>query len=669
MIHENTLILVIASIICIYPCISSINVEKKEILALNCCESYLEKDMENLWSCVNKTKTVSENKHSIGLVTYSTSSIMDYATYSLSILTIYSQINDYFYYHTAPESGHEYYSNDQRWNKVKIVHNAFTTWGKDLDYIVYLDSDLTILNMNFKFEDIINNNQNFDLIFSKDSHPMNGIMNSGLFIAKNSKWTLDFLEEWWGTTELREMAIDQHAFSMLWNKNSHNMQSHVKLLPPNILNTHFPAWLHQQPQDNILHLAGCSSIFRKAVFKLGLQNLCNGLTDKKAVDQNHNNVLPQLGLNLDTLKELEQQQPLNKSATELRDRLQLTLNEYGHEDDEKDDNRVTYSQYDSSMHGDSHILGDTTTTKVISKQQIQSFRDQLRNLFQRGQGASDNDEDHESNPLLLQCLKLVYRMARLHLQQQREQLRTQRTEQRQHSDVPDGLATSLHTIDSLEIVSSSAFELSLRLESWDLLAHLLELQPEIESLLAMTELHLPEKYPRVLYYSFKFYEFQAGAYSSISNSKGFETALQKGLSVWKKMHYHRFYGYGRGVDYADPYAEGVRIMKELASYKCSHGRFKTAWKLFQDALEFRFQNWSPNSSMDHYNNIVKGDMKDVIDGEGEAAILPDRYTPEEVKQEIKEILFGMADCAKIAGASEEHYTNLVKAYMRQYNLD
>ena len=641
--------------------------------------SYLDKNIDKLWSCVNETETqilINPNIHKIGLVTYSTSTIMDYATYSLSILTIYAQINDYFYYHTTPESGHEYYSNDQRWNKVKIVHNAFLTWGKDLDYIVYLDSDLIILNMEFKFEDIINKNHNADLIFSKDSHPMNGIMNSGLFIAKNSKWTLDFLEEWWGSNDLREMAIDQHAFSMLWNRNSHDIQSHVILLAPNILNTHFPAWLNQKPNDNVLHLAGCSSIFRIEVFKLGLQNLCSGLTDVEVdTDGLYNNdkILPQLGLNLSVLQKLEQRQPLNKSATELLTRLQLTLLEYGDIDGEEDREYSEFSElYDNiniNANGNSNSdnLKDTdvvtVVSKELSKEQIQSFRDQLRNMFQRGQGATGSDEGHEKHPLLIKCLKLVHRMSRLYLQQQK-------TQQQQQPDLPDDLATSLQVIDSLEIVSSSAFELSLRLESWDLLAHLLELQPDIDLLLHMTEQYLPEKYPRVLYYSFKFFEFQAGAYSTIGNPKGFETALQKGLSVWQQMHHHRFYGYGRGVDYADPYAEGVRIMKELASYKCSHGRFKTAWKLFQDALELRFQNWAPKNYINNdNNNNYNDDIENSINSKNEAAILPDRYTPEEVKQEIKGILWDMARCAKSAGASEEHYTTLAKGYMRQYKLD
>ena len=135
-------------------------------------------------------------KLKIGLVTYSTQSIKDYAAYSLSIISAYAEQNGYIAQHLSPESGDEYESNDQRWNKVAIVRAAIdpsTGWARGLDYVVYLDSDLVILDFGFKIELVAQEFSDSDFIVSKDSQPMNGLMNSGFFMVKNSPWSRSFM--------------------------------------------------------------------------------------------------------------------------------------------------------------------------------------------------------------------------------------------------------------------------------------------------------------------------------------------------------------------------------------------------------------------------------------------------------------------------------------------
>jgi hypothetical protein len=49
----------------------------------------------------------------------------------------------------------------------------------DFDYFVFIDSDIVILDMGMNLEEIIDRNAWADMIFSRDSQPENGIMNSG----------------------------------------------------------------------------------------------------------------------------------------------------------------------------------------------------------------------------------------------------------------------------------------------------------------------------------------------------------------------------------------------------------------------------------------------------------------------------------------------------------
>ena len=73
---------------------------------------------------------------------------------------------------------------------------------------------------------------------------------------KNSPWSYQFLQDWWGTAETREMATDQHAFSTLWIENQAELESYIALLDSDVLNSDFPAWKNQKHNDGVLHLAG-----------------------------------------------------------------------------------------------------------------------------------------------------------------------------------------------------------------------------------------------------------------------------------------------------------------------------------------------------------------------------------------------------------------------------
>jgi len=182
----------------------------------------------------------------------------------------------------SPEQGFQYYSNDERWNKVKILMNSIhpdSGWGRDYDYVVFLDADLVVLDLKYDLRELVKAHDWAHMLASRDTETQNGVVNSGLYrlycnlpafvriivsntcsagfiIMKNSPWSYQFLENWWGTPETREMATDQHAFSTLWMENKQQLESKVALLAPDVLNSDFPAWRNQKYHDQVLHLAG-----------------------------------------------------------------------------------------------------------------------------------------------------------------------------------------------------------------------------------------------------------------------------------------------------------------------------------------------------------------------------------------------------------------------------
>ena len=99
----------------------------------------------------------------------------------MATLCMVSNFFSYLVRHLSPETGHEFDDNDQRWNKVEIVRQALDVggWASDLDYVAFMDSDLVVLNPEmWRLEDIIASAPpDAEVLFSRDSEPLNGLMN------------------------------------------------------------------------------------------------------------------------------------------------------------------------------------------------------------------------------------------------------------------------------------------------------------------------------------------------------------------------------------------------------------------------------------------------------------------------------------------------------------
>lgn len=136
-----------------------------------------------------------------------------------------------------------------------------------------------------------------------------GIVNSGCFIVKNSQWSRVFLEKWWSSYD-RVQGMDQHIFTRVWEQVL-DAEKHIKILRPDALNSHLPAWENQKDFNQILHLAGSSNVLRKLVFREGLQVICDHL------HQESQRLPRQLGLTQQKLLEFEKNIPIGSVAHQI----------------------------------------------------------------------------------------------------------------------------------------------------------------------------------------------------------------------------------------------------------------------------------------------------------------------------------------------------------------
>ena len=239
------------------------------------------------------------------LISYSTKNILDYGVYSLAVNVAYAEQNGYDFLLTSPESGHEYDSFDQRWNKVKIISEMLRNENySSSEYFVWLDSDLIILDFAMKLEGIIDQYPSGDLIVSRDADPAGifSIANTGFIIVKRSVWSIEFLATWWGTPITRATGTDQHIFTTLWNSNHEIFSNHIVLLAPDAINTKRPATLFHMPYNQVIHMIGSVPSHRIAVFKSAFMDICDALGRK---DVNESMPSFQLGITRSYLQELE----------------------------------------------------------------------------------------------------------------------------------------------------------------------------------------------------------------------------------------------------------------------------------------------------------------------------------------------------------------------------
>lgn len=207
------------------------------------------------------------------MVTYYTHHIIDHAYYTFAINSLYAKYHDANLLMLSPSTGHEFDTNDQRWNKVKIILDMLEQCSnfENQQYLIWLDADLIFVDFSFDLTAIIQKFPLTDIIISREINPKNGIANTGTIIVKCSVWSRWFFSKWWNDFD-RSAGMDQHAFERLYVQSA--ITSHITLLPDNAINSRFPGLVTYQDQEPILHVAGESNFIRKHIFKVAWENLC-----------------------------------------------------------------------------------------------------------------------------------------------------------------------------------------------------------------------------------------------------------------------------------------------------------------------------------------------------------------------------------------------------------
>ena len=84
----------------------------------------------------------------------------------------------------------KYSNRHSAWERLPLMLDNITKF----DYLIWIDADAFFYNDAPNIIDFINTNKNINFIFSNDFGNRN--INTGIFIVKNSQYSIDFLSKW-----------------------------------------------------------------------------------------------------------------------------------------------------------------------------------------------------------------------------------------------------------------------------------------------------------------------------------------------------------------------------------------------------------------------------------------------------------------------------------------
>ena len=221
----------------------------------------------------------------VSILSRATDNIYNYASYSLFLQSTYAQLNGYIY---LPTSFYDDQSVDdyQYHRKLSPMIQALSApqrtsdgtlhggEGYFSDYLVWMDADVVMLNLGFRFEVLAATYPRAHIIVSRDS---NSMVNTGVILVKNSEWSLQFLKKWRSMKDNTSPApTDQAGFAAAYavyeGEAAQGWPHRVAILEAHELNSVFPAFTRQQPSHSFIHLAAESPSYREKCSVEGQQH-------------------------------------------------------------------------------------------------------------------------------------------------------------------------------------------------------------------------------------------------------------------------------------------------------------------------------------------------------------------------------------------------------------
>ena len=170
------------------------------------------------------------------------------------------------------------------WSKLLAMRKYLPKY----DFLLYLDVDTVIVNFDVQLEDIVD--YEYDQILAADR---NGL-NCGVWMIRNTEWSLWFLDEMWSQSQLVGAApwqmlfhFEQRAFHYLYQTNiwrqkvggeqfekANTVRARTKVVNACVFNSQLAFY---EDGDFLIHLAGLKGVYKCLTFRRYYKNALNSL--------------------------------------------------------------------------------------------------------------------------------------------------------------------------------------------------------------------------------------------------------------------------------------------------------------------------------------------------------------------------------------------------------
>jgi hypothetical protein len=200
--------------------------------------------------------------------------IKEYADINFNINMIYCKKNNIELIRCDKK---RYIDRNTTWERIPLILENI----KNYDYVIWIDADAFFYINGRNILDIINNHPSYDFIFSKD---INVVINTGIFIVKNSEYSINFLKLWGYNNTLLKLNphpywADNGVIIFMYNNNILDIKNKSVVMYYGVLQ-HFYNYefdLISRFKPLIYHLAGRDYKTRVSESQKYYKEICNDL--------------------------------------------------------------------------------------------------------------------------------------------------------------------------------------------------------------------------------------------------------------------------------------------------------------------------------------------------------------------------------------------------------
>lgn len=207
----------------------------------------------------------SSRKLKVKVLMFSTTNILKYARLSAKINEMYCRRHGYAFEHVVDDDR----PGRPVWQKVFLVKERLPRW----DAVVWIDSDAIFNDHTVPLDKWLDSAAEFIICSDWPNGP--SLVNTGVFIAKNTPFCADLMEQWAGMVDKgtynTKFPFEQGALEDLIRRLGKD-STRVNVLPAEELNSVFGDVSRGQFKTFVMHLMALPASYRQKVFAAWLKH-------------------------------------------------------------------------------------------------------------------------------------------------------------------------------------------------------------------------------------------------------------------------------------------------------------------------------------------------------------------------------------------------------------